>query len=71
MGGFYVGLFFLALFLVGTLIYLLMSGRRPGMRDLDGGSSTYAADTEHQADLYERPHEHGQHKHHEGHDHQH
>jgi hypothetical protein len=58
MGGFYVGLFFLALFLVGTLIYLLLSGHRPGMRDLDGASSTHTSDAEHQAELYERPHDH-------------
>ena len=58
MGGFYVGLFFLALFLVGTLIYLLISGHRPGMRDLDGPSNTNKSDTERQAELYERPHDH-------------
>ncbi len=58
MGGFYVGLFFLALFLVGTLIYLLLSGHRPGMRDLDGPSNTHKSDAEHQAELYERPHDH-------------
>jgi len=69
VAGFYVGLFFLALFLVGTLIYLLMSGHRPGMRDLDGGSDTRKTDTAHQAEFYERPHDHSQHKHHEGHDH--
>jgi hypothetical protein len=58
MGGFYVGLFFLALFLVGTLFYLLISGHRPGMRDLDGGSDTHASDTSKQAELYERPKNH-------------
>ena len=58
MAGFYVGLFFLALFLVGTLIYLLISGRRPGMRDLDGQSDTHTSDTARQAELYERPHDH-------------
>jgi len=58
MAGFYVGLFLLALFLVGTLIYLLACGHRPGMRDLDGGSNTHDSDTAKQADLYERPHDH-------------
>jgi hypothetical protein len=58
MGGFYVGLFFLALFLVGTLIYLFISGHRPGMRDLDGGSDTRGSDEAKQAELYERPRNH-------------
>lgn len=58
MAGFYVGLFLLALFLVGTLIYLFISGHRPGMRDLDGGSSTQQSDRDRQAELYERPHDH-------------
>jgi hypothetical protein len=58
MAGFYVGLFLLALFLVGTLIYLFISGHRPGMRDLDGGSGTQKSDKERQAELYERPHDH-------------
>ena len=58
MAGFYVGLFLLALFLVGTLIYLLMSGHRPGMRDLDGPSDTHTTDAAKQAELYERPHDH-------------
>jgi hypothetical protein len=64
--GFFVGLGLLALFLIGTIIYMLISGHRPGMRDLDGGSgsgSTRAQDQAHQADLYEKPH-HEQHKHH-------
>lgn len=68
MAGFYVGLFFLALFLVGTLFYVFIGGHRPGMRDLDGTSDTRKADTANQADLYERPHDHAQHKHHD-HDH--
>jgi hypothetical protein len=58
MAGFYVGLFLLALFLVGTLIYMFVGGHRPGMRDLDGPSNTHKSDTEQQADLYERPHDH-------------
>jgi len=62
--GFFVGLGLLALFLVGTIIYMFMSGHRPGQRDLDGGSNTHAQDTSHQADLYEKPH-HEQHKHHD------
>ena len=68
--GFYVGLALLALFLVGTVVYMLMSGHRPGMRDLDGGSSgsggTRGEDMAHEADLYEKPH-HEQHKHHDHH----
>jgi hypothetical protein len=58
MAGFYVGLFLLALFLVGTLIYMFVGGHRPGMRDLDGSSNTQKTDTAQQADLYERPHDH-------------
>ena len=69
MAGFYVGLFFLALFLVGTLLYVFIGGHRPGMRDFDGTSDTRKADTAHQADLYERPHDHTQHKHHDDHSH--
>jgi hypothetical protein len=46
------------------MIYMFMSGHRPGRRDLDGGSDTHAQDTAHQADLYEQPH-HEQHKHHD------
>jgi hypothetical protein len=56
--GFFVGLFLLALFLVGTLVYVYVGGHRPGMRDLDGGSDKQKSDTERQAELYERPHDH-------------
>jgi hypothetical protein len=65
--GFFVGLGLLALFLVGTIAYMLMSGHRPGMRDLDGGSGSggmRAQDATRQAELYEKPH-HEQHKHHD------
>ena len=66
MAGFYVGLFLLALFLVGTIIYMLISGNRPGQRNLDASDGTRSGDADQQAELYERPH-HEQHKHHDGH----
>lgn len=52
--GFFVGLGLLALFLIGSMVYMLISGHRPGMRDLDGGD-TRAKDKARQAELYERP----------------
>ena len=67
MAGFYVGLFLLALFLVGIMIYMVINNRRPGQGDASGSSDAHQSDTDRQADLYERPHDHTQHKHHDQH----